>query len=527
LILRGKLVASFALLLGAALLISGCGDSSSTPTSPGNGALFTFIGDAPFCDVLSFRVLAAGSTRPTLFLRIAGTPNHVAVIPSTAAIKVNFGALRDFSTVLNFTNVRAGTYDQATIVMSGPTLEVYDPTQNPPIKSIAATLPSTAPEIPIRPNLVVNPPVNGQTQVSALKIDLDLLHSVQLDSSGQVTGIVNPVMTATPITVSPDQGFGELDDVLGIVQRVATFSSNASFIGDIGLQLLQGTGTSLTVDLTSNTAVDGTITCGPAAVANQPCSLALDQILTNSFAEVNGYVDAKGNFVANSVEIEDQEDPATNVNKLAFLGDILSISKDAEGNVTQFTMYVREEEPDTGSPTVPLGSVVVVNPSPSTTYQYSSRSTNFTDLSFDQKALSVGQEVVVHGVFNRPPTPTGSTVSPPTTVAPDKIYLKLQTQQGSFSSLVQAAADNKTGAFTMIPCATLFNHAPIIVLTNGSTTFVNTSGLNGLAAQSTLLVKGLLFYDLNGGVVAGSTINSVTVPPGTLVLVAKQVRQLL
>ena len=132
---------------------------------------------------------------------------------------------------------------------------------------------------------------------------------------------------------------------------------------------------------------------------------------------------------------------------------------------------------------------------------------------------------MVHGVFKKPATPTGSTVAPPTTIAPDKIYLKLQTHEGSFSSLVQAAGDDKTGAFMLAPCAMLFNNSPILVVTNTNTTFLNVGGLNELTPQGDLIVKGLLFYDLHGGVLQGNTINNVSVPPGTLVLVAKQVHR--
>ena len=524
---KRTLGAGLTAILAAALTVS-CGDSSNPPPPVGSGTLFTFISDMPICDVLAFHVLASGSSQPTLALEIAGTTNRVSVIPFTSAIKLNFLELRDFSTVLNLASISAGSYDQATLIYSSPTLVLYDPTQNPPTRAVTTSLPSTLPSIPIQPHLVIKPPVNGTSQVSALQIDFDLRHSVQLDTSGRPTGVVTPVLTATPIAASANQRFGEgeLDDVFGIIDRVDTFSSNGSFVGDIGLQLLQGTGPSLTVNLTSNTVINGIVSCGPPALAGQACtSGVLAKIPTDSFAEVDGYVGTDGNFVANSVEIEDEENPATDANQLAFLGIVLSTTKDSSGNVTQFTFFIRDEEPDAGIPTVPLDSVVVVNPSTSTTYQYSSRSSNFTNLAFDQTQIRPGQELVVHGVFNRPATPTGSTVAPPTTIAPGKIYLKLQTHEGNFSSLVQAAGDDKTGAFMLAPCAMLFNNSPILVVTNTNTKFLNVGGLNELTPQGDLIVKGLLFYDLHGGVLQGNTINNVSVPPGTLVLVAKQVHR--
>jgi hypothetical protein len=66
----------------------------------------------------------------------------------------------------------------------------------------------------------------------------------------------------------------------------------------------------------------------------------------------------------------------------------------------------------------------------------------------------------------------------------------------------------------------MFQGALVMVFTDSQTTFVNTAGLNSLVPQSTLILKGLLFYDRQG-----RTINGVTVPPGTLVLLAAQVRQ--
>jgi hypothetical protein len=67
----------------------------------------------------------------------------------------------------------------------------------------------------------------------------------------------------------------------------------------------------------------------------------------------------------------------------------------------------------------------------------------------------------------------------------------------------------------------LFQKQPILVLTNNQTTFLNLSGLSGLTTRPLLLVKGLLFPQPQG-----ATINGVPVPPGTLVLLAKQVHQL-
>jgi hypothetical protein len=106
-----------------------------------------------------------------------------------------------------------------------------------------------------------------------------------------------------------------------------------------------------------------------------------------------------------------------------------------------------------------------------------------------------------------------------------KVYDKLQSIQGSFSSLVQAANDDKTGAFVFTPCSTLFQGTPTMVLTNNQTAFINLTGLSALSGpgtQPTLLVQGLPFFEAQA-----QTINGVPVPAGTLVILAEKVHQLL
>jgi len=512
-----KRVLAFGLTAGlAAAVLGGCGNSGTTKPVPGNGTLFTFVGDTPACDILTFRTTLTGLT-------LTGGSSTATVLNSaSAAVKVNFAALRDFSTVLNFTNVPEGTYDKATVTFSAPQMNVYSPLANPPFAAITVNLSNTKPSFSISPPLTVT---KGET--IGLRMDFDVLHSIQFDASGQVAPDVTPVMTLTPVNASSDQGFGEMDDVLGFVQRVDTFSANPSFIGDFAMQLLSGTGPSIVVSLmappspTRNCQLEGctTVCVGPPSASGEPCAQLqkLSQLLTGSFVEVDGYVDAKANFVANSVEVEDQEDVANK--KIALLGYVTSVTRDTSGNLTQFNLYVREEEPDDEFD-VSLDSIVAVNVSSSTIYQFASRSTNFANLPFDSTSVQVGQELIVHGVVTKAPAPAAGQPALPATDAADKVYLKLQTHPGNFASLVQAGSDDKTGAFTFSPCASFFQDRAMMVFTSGQTAFVNVGGLNELTPQPSLLLKGLLFFESQG-----TTINGVTVPAGTFVLLAKQVHQ--
>src|SRR5947208_1307880 len=241
-----KRTVALGLAMGLAVAaFTSCGGASKTPTVLGSGTLFTFVGDAPLCDVLTFRVPITGLT----LTRTEGGGATV-LSNSSAFIRVNFAALKEFSTVLSINNIAEGTYNQATISFQPATMIVYDPTQDPPVKTVSVAFSNPKPTVNIQPALTVT-----KGQVIGLKIDFDLRQSIELDSTGQVTGNVTPVMTMVPVTASGSQGLGEMDDVLGFIERVDSFSSNPSFVGDFAMQLLSpnaasGGRPSLVVNLT-------------------------------------------------------------------------------------------------------------------------------------------------------------------------------------------------------------------------------------------------------------------------------------
>lgn len=488
--LKRNLAAGLAVGFAAGIL-SGCGGNSvqPTPPAPGKGALYTLITDAPACDVLSFRITVSG-----LALTPQGGGAPVSLLPSLRTVKINVAALRDFSTILNLTSVPEGIYEEATFTFAVPQIFTFEPGQSPPFKFLTSQFSNATVKASIQPALKIE-----KDKVSVLRADFDMLRSLEVDAQGQLTGNITPTLKLTPLTASDSQGFGELDDITGFVRTVTVSSSSQTFIGSFLLQLLSETGPEVSVNLTSTTQLLGVP--------------ALNQLLTGSFVEVDGFVDSKGNLVATTVEVEDRA--IVEQSKVAFIGFVTSASRDQDGNVTQFDLYVRGEEPELLFD-VSLDSIAVVNVSSSTLFQFSSRATNFANLPFDATALAVGQEVVVHGKATR-----GTPEQPTPSIAADKVYLKPQTIQGNFSQLVQAGSDDRTGAFWMSPCGSILQGARILVLTNNQTVFLDVSGLSGLMPQPTLLVKGLPFFDRQGRVV-----NGVTVPPGTLVMPAKMIHRL-
>jgi hypothetical protein len=520
-----RLLGVFLLALAASLSLS-CG--SSTPAPPGTGTVFTFIGDSPSCNILSFHVLITD-----VVLTPASGPGMGHGLPTNSTPTFNFAAWRDASTILGSNAMDAEAYNQGQVVMSTPTLVIYDPTQSPPIRTVTAALPGTSPTFPVNPPLIVT-----QGQIAGLGIEFNMLSSIQFQTSstGTLTAFVTPTFAFTGLTASTSQGFGDTS-ARGFVQMVTTSTTNVSangtpFTGGFAMQLLSPSlaaasgappsGPVVAINLTSSTQI-----CGPMTVSPDTCpSLPLNSLLTGTFGNADGYVDSKGNYVANMAELEDQEDVANL--KAGFLGPILSVTTDANGNATEFTLFVREEQPSVefGTPNVPIDTVVTVKtapapiptpPAPVTVYGDEWRVSHPGGLKFGPASLAVGQEVAVHGVYT---APSGSGSSALTSVAADSIYLQSQAYQGNLTSLLQVGSDDKSGAFIFAPCGTMFQGASVMVFTDSQTTFVNVAGLSSLVPQSTLILKGLLFFDRQG-----RTINGVTVPPGTLVLLAAQVRQ--
>jgi hypothetical protein len=517
-----KRIVTIALLAALAVAaLTSCGGSTTKPATP-TGSLVTLVGDLPGpCDVVSFpfnitdlSLIGSSANGQTV---AATTPINSAGA-GTPEIRINLGCLRDYTTVLNINTANVGTYNNAYMSLAEPSLTFYDPTilpPNPPINTPQLTLtPLRLNLIPISPPLVV---IKGQASV--MQIDFDMLHMIQSITTNLTTGKLmvsaTPEVTLTPITAagSQGQGFGVVDDLVGFVRSVTILppGSTSIYNGSFALQLLSSSisdAPQVTVNLSSTSQLYG--------------FSQLNQLVTDSFMEVDAYIDVDGNFVATSVEDEYVENPETNT--LALIGPVTSLTRDSQGNVTSFNLWARDVEPNDAS-VVALDSIPVVNLSSSTTYQYSSRSVNFANLPFGPGNISVGQELVVHGEVT-PPTGGSSPGAPilPTMVAADRVYTKLQSIQGGFSGLVQVGSDNKTGAFTFSPCPVMFQGTPTMVLTNNQTVFVNVSGLSGLSgqpSQPTLVVKGLPFYEGQA-----QTINGVPVPAGTLVILAKQVHQL-
>jgi len=474
--------------IAATLAVLSCGGSSTTsqtgPASAGSGQLALMGTDAPVCGVDSFVVTI---TSATLTPQGGGTP--VSVLDSS--VIVDFASLRGFTTLLSLGSVPAGTYSKITFTfMPDPVLTVLEGNPPSPQTFSNATISPTKVTANINPALQV-----GANSSSGLTLDFRLFQSIQTDSTGQITGTVDPSIRVIPAVITSANGLGDIDKLEGIVEAVTTTSSNANFTGSFTLRV-RNTRT-FQVNVQNSTKFEGVS--------------GLGDLTKGMFVEVDANVEQDGNIVAKDVESETVADATT----AAFVGPVLSVTRDSNGNATQLTLFVRAEHPDV-STTVPLRSKVVVNLSSATRFKIATFGTDLSTFLFNPSAIARGQHVVVHGPF------TGGT---PSIVTGNMIVLRPQPAMGNFLATPAPVigSDGMTGGYSLAPCNALFQNQIVNVVTFNSTLFDGLTDLNSLDTTSVYLNRGFLLYTTNSGSLNGL---SWTTPPPAYVFLAHLVRKL-
>jgi hypothetical protein len=477
--------------------------------------VIAIVHDVPVCNAISSTLVIGGLN----FTTIAGgtTVGFLTSTPAVAPeVRLNLTQLRDFDTILLEAPVTAGSYAQATLNIVLSQLTAYDPTMSPPVHNYSITLSSHNYIFTINPPLIVTP-----NQANVISLDFNMLSILGTDSSGNLNGQVTPATNITQLqatnpttqALNPN-GFAELDDLWGFVRSVSTLNntSNPTYKGSFQLQMLSPSeedAPEVPVNLTASTNTIGFADLG--------------HLLPDSYVEVDGILDAQGNLAANTVEVQAVENPfptGSTLPSTALIGPIVAIQTDQAGNPTGLNLWVHDAEPDDIS-TLVMDNIYQVDLTTNPTYQASALGPNFANLSFNPQNLAVGQELVIHGAYVKPPHQTGQLSPFPFIVEPTAIYLKLQSMQGTVASMLQIGSDNETGVFVLNPCCTLLQGTPIYVVTNNQTTFTNVTGLTAITPVNTLLIRGMPYYEPQA-----VNVNGVSIPAGTMVVQAKQVHVL-
>jgi hypothetical protein len=463
------------------LVLQACGGGGTGTTGgPGSPVSLVIFGtDEPESNLLSLHVTYS-------FNGLVPQSGSVVPFVDPLTFKTDLAAQLDFSTILDspFTAVPAGTYTGINVALSNPQLVVLDTTQNPPApKAIPALLTISTLTIPLNPPLVLTDGGNR-----AVMIDFNLAQSVETDANGQITGTINPVAMARLLTASGPDGFGTFDVLHGRVFSVDTSSLNGFFTdGEPG-----DTEPLVLVSAHSFTQFEGVA--------------GLGSLQRGDFVDATGFVGNDTSINARTVQLEAHDDAS--LGQAAFLGLVTSVTRNASGAATQLTLLVREQDPEL-SGIVATGSAITVNVAPSATFATVAPETNFSTLSFGAAQVAIGENVSAHGV---------ATAGSPVTVAASDVLLRRQSVSGTFSTLLGAAADQKTGGFTITPDSGLYQGQTITVYTSAQTNFLGVTNLTALSSGQKLILKGHLLFEAAAG-----SVNGIPWTPPALVLIAEQV----
>ncbi|MGA2427559.1 MAG: DUF4382 domain-containing protein [Candidatus Acidiferrum sp.] len=357
------------LVLAMMVVASGCGggasNSSSASAQQESGSVFVNGTDAPLPSVLSFQVDVTGMTVSD------GTNPPVSVLSGTQTI--DFAKLNGLHTLLDINTIPAGTYTSVTVTLANPEivyLNVTNPQTTPPTRPTVTTLNGTStPAVTLTQSSVTmslsNPLTVSAGDIIGLSFDFDLRDSIQVDSNGNFTGVVNPTLNLNAVTPSDSNAY--IDDfVAGVVSATGT----SSF-------LIQGPhGHQFTVNVNDQTEWE----------TNE----SISNLTSTSIVEISGTIDAtSGAILADTVAILSQNS--------FYAGGLITYVDPATGAANDFDLYVRDVLPSgTGFQS---GQISTIDLNGTENYFIYWWHNKFTSFLFNSSLLVPGQHVSIGGPF--------------------------------------------------------------------------------------------------------------------------------
>jgi hypothetical protein len=442
------------LVLAMMAVASGCGGGASSSTSTSvqqeSGSVFVNGTDAPLPSVLSFQVDITGMTVSD------GTNPPVSVLNGTQTI--DFARLNGLHTLLDINSIPAGTYTSVNVTLANPEivyLNVTNPQTTPPTRPTVTTLnATTSPAVTLTQSSVnislSNPLTVSAGDIIGLSFDFDLRHSIQVDSNGNFTGVVNPTLDLNAVT--PGDSDAYIDDFVAGVINTGTNSF-----------MIQGPhGHQFTVNVNDQTEWETNET-----IAN---------LTSTSIVEISGSIDAtSGAILADTVAILSQNS--------FYAGGLITYVDPATGAANDFDLYVRSVLPaGTGFQSEQISTIDLSGNENYFIYWWHNK---FTSFLFNSSLLVPGQHVSIGGPFTN-----GA-------VTVKRVVLRHEGHNGAW---VIGSTDTGAGTFQLNSnglAGVLFN-GPVTVYCTPLTVFKG--GLTGLSsltgsAAINLRVVGLVLKD--------------------------------
>ena len=446
---RLALPSLLALTVGS-ILMAGCSEGSqgSMTTNPTTvtGPSFLIGTDAPVASVVSFNVTVNSITATD------GNGNTVSLVSGSPTI--DFARFNGLQTLLDMNDVQAGTYNTVSISLGAATIGYLDTsTAEPAIKTMNAVYtPTSSNQVTIT---LGNPLVVAHAGAPVgLHLDFDLRKSIQVDSTGQVTGNVAPVFTANAVN-NGDAG-AYIDEFDAAVLTPDPGAQTFTIQGPHGRQF--------TVNVDGRTEWDGDAT--------------LSDLTSSSIVQISGKLDrADATIDADEIAILSQDG--------FYAGGQITYVNPNSGPASSFDLYVRGLLPTTTGLT--LGQLATVDLSGSEKYSIYWMHGPLAQYLFNQSELLPGQHVAVGGPAS------GATNADAVTV--NRVTLR---HWGFNGTVIAGSVDTGTDSFQMKinGFAGVLVPQTVTVYVVGDTVFRDgLTGLGDVAASTNVRVVGLLLKD--------------------------------
>lgn len=450
-------ILEFSFLMTVILALIGCGGGGSTQTLTTTGATaqtFMVAEDAPLPAVLDFNVTLNSIT----LSGTSGSSANLLAQPET----VDFARLIGLRQKLAFGSVAAGAYNSVTFTMANPTITYLNLGTTPP--STANMNGTWASNVSVNSGVATvtvalkNPLTLGSSGLVGVHMHFDLRNSLQVDSAGQVTGVVDPQITVN--AVNPTDDDAQITDMRGSI--VSTNTANNTFV------LQKWNGKQETVTVNAQTQYND---------GNSLGTLAQGMVV-----EVEGQIQSDGTLLASQLDV-------VTVEHAYVAGPILYV----DPNGKNVTILAVEEAP--AIPGVTLETPLTLDISTVQRFSICGIDNWLTSFAFTGASLEAGQRIAVGGTLD--------TTKNPAVFTPVRVRLERQGVQGALVSNSVTVKSGNAGSFQIQNSALLgyVLGAPLTVNTSQGTRFVNVSGLSGMQSSGTanFEVRGLILKDPNTG----------------------------
>jgi Domain of unknown function (DUF4382) len=364
-----RLLALSMLFAMCGLTIVGCGGGSGTSFSTNSqaGAVFVTGEDAPLPSVVSLNLTINSIT-------LTGASNSPQLV--STPITVDFARLVGLRAPLAFNAVPADSYTSATFVLSSPVINYVSVGTPPQVSTLNGTFTNPTSTSPQTTSVTVTfptPMVVGASGLAGMHTEFDIRQSLAVDNTGQITGVINPVMFIEAVkATNPD---GQITDLTGTIVSVNVAGSSFVMQGPFGHQF--------TVDVNGGT--------------NFNSGFSLDTLPTSGgFVALQGTVQMDGSILASDVEFVTTD--------LAFISGRILAMNPSSGPVQTVTLWVGETG---GGASGLVDTVQTVDVSGVSNYAicFFNNSWFSPNNLFGNSSMLVGQRIFIGGTFSSTFTP--------------------------------------------------------------------------------------------------------------------------